>query len=362
MRFWLPAILFVIGLLLIWYAWQVLLLAFGAILFALFLDGLTDLVTRWTPLPRKWALTLVILVLTAVTIGTGFLIGPGLAAQASEVAQQVPQAWADLQKQMQASPAGERILQYMPSGDKIIPSGSDMMGRITGWFNTFTSALIAVLFILAVGIYLAAERHLHMNLVIKATPRRHRRKAEELMSDLGSALKWWLVGRIASMAVVGVLTIIGLWAIGMELAISLGLIAAILSFIPNLGPILSWAPAALLAATHGPTMVLWVTGVYVLVQWLESYFITPLIQKKAVTLPPAAIITVQLLMGVLAGILGVLLATPLLVVATVVTQVLYIRDALDKPVDVLGETGAGGEGDKGQGDKGTRGQGKEVTR
>src|SRR5690606_44568 len=117
--------------------------------------------------------------------------------------------------------------------------------------------------------------------------------------------------QLISMTVVGVLTGAGLWLLGLPLAFILGALAALLAFIPNIGPVLAAVPAVLLALADGPTTVLWVIGIYVGVQAVESYLITPVVQQESVSLPPALTISFQLLMGVLYGILGLALATPL---------------------------------------------------
>ncbi|MGD8590575.1 MAG: AI-2E family transporter, partial [Chromatiales bacterium] len=154
---------------------------------------------------------------------------------------------------------------------------------------------------------------------------------------LGHALRWWLIGRITSMTVVGILTGIGLWFIDMPLVLALSFTAAILSFIPLIGPILSAIPAVLLGLVEDPLKALNVLLVYTSVQFLEGNFITPLIQKRAIALPPAMLLTAQLLMGVLFGFFGVLLATPLAVTVIVVVQLLYVQDLLGSQVRVLGE-------------------------
>jgi predicted PurR-regulated permease PerM len=133
-----------------------------------------------------------------------------------------------------------------------------------------------------------------------------------------------------AMAVVGVLTWLGLWLVGVPLAPILGLIAALLALVPNIGPIIAAVPAVLLAFSDGPTTVLMVVGVYIGVQTLESYAITPLIQQERVSLPPALIISMQLLMGVLFGVLGLALATPMAALGLTLVREVYVQRYLGK--------------------------------
>lgn len=125
----------------------------------------------------------------------------------------------------------------------------------------------------------------------------------------------------------------------MPLPLTLGLLAGLLEFIPNFGPILSAAPAVLLAYTISPALALKVVGLYLVVQSLESYLIHPFVLKNAVALPPVITVVALVLFGVLFGFLGLLLAAPLAAVTIVLVRMLYVEDALgDEAVAVAGET------------------------
>lgn len=159
----------------------------------------------------------------------------------------------------------------------------------------------------------------------------------QVFESLGTALRWWLVGRAASMLVVGILTALGLWIAGVPVPLALALIAALMAFVPFLGPVLGAIPAVLVALVESPVKVLYVIIVFTFVQLLENYFITPLIQQRAVSMAPALLITVQIVMAILFGAMGVLLATPLAVVFIVLVQMLYIHDVLGDRIRLLGE-------------------------
>jgi predicted PurR-regulated permease PerM len=158
----------------------------------------------------------------------------------------------------------------------------------------------------------------------------YRRAAERfapIRIDGGAALRitktavvWWMLARVASMVLVGILTYVGLWLLGVPFAFTLSLLTALISFIPNIGPILSVIPAALVALTISPIYVLYVALLYLAIQTVESNFITPLIQERAVSTPPGLLLAVQLLLAVWLGIVGLLLAAPLLAVAIALYQ------------------------------------------
>ncbi len=116
------------------------------------------------------------------------------------------------------------------------------------------------------------------------------------------------------------------------MALALGIIAGLLSFIPNFGPIIALLPAVLIAFTQGPNTALYITLLYMGVQAVESNLITPLVQKKMVYLPPAMIIISQVLLGILVGGLGLILATPLIAILMVLIQMLYVEDVLGDSV------------------------------
>ena len=137
------------------------------------------------------------------------------------------------------------------------------------------------------------------------------------------------------MLFIGVLTWVGLSIIGVPLALTLGLIAGLLSFIPNFGPILSAVPAILLAFIDSPTSALYVLALFVGVQLIESNLVTPMIERQTVELPPVLTIVSQLALAVLFGAVGLILATPILAVVMVLVQTLYIQDVLGDEPDNL---------------------------
>jgi predicted PurR-regulated permease PerM len=141
---------------------------------------------------------------------------------------------------------------------------------------------------------------------------------------------------------VGVLTTLGLWLLGIPSALALGLLAGVLEFVPFLGPILSAVPAVALALGEGMDTMLWVVGLYVAVQQIEGALITPLVQQHTVDLPPALTIFAIVAFGVLFGPLGILLATPLAVVVFVLVKKLWVREVLHENTELPGEPEAGG--------------------
>lgn len=220
---------------------------------------------------------------------------------------------------------------------QVTPSATGFLGSVTTVFSSTLSALTNLLLVLLLGLYLAFSPKLYLDSVLILIPTATRSRAAEVFDLTGHALRWWLVGRILSMTLVGVLTTLGLYLIGMPLSFALGFIAALLSFVPYIGPIIAAIPALLIGFIEGIYQAFNVLLVYVVVQSLESYFITPLIQRRVVSLPPAALLSAQLLMGTILGVLGVVVAAPLALTLIVFVQVLYVRDVLGQKVKVMGQ-------------------------
>src|SRR5690606_11173520 len=147
--------------------------------------------------------------------------------------------------------------------------------------------------------YLAAEPNLYATGVTKLFPPAKRDRVLQVLFEVSETLRWWLVGKVGSMVFIGILTWIGLSILGIPLALTLGLIAGLLSFIPNFGPIISAVPAILLAFIQSPIQALYVAALYIGVQLIESNLVTPIIERETVELPPALTIIFQLALSVL---------------------------------------------------------------
>jgi len=132
--------------------------------------------------------------------------------------------------------------------------------------------------------------------------------------------------------VVGAATATGLWLLEVPLALILGLIAGLLDFIPYLGPLMAGVPAALIAFSISPELGLYTVLLFAGIQLLEGYLLSPLIEAKTVSLPPALTIAMQILFGTMFGMAGIALATPLAAVLSVLITMLYVQDVLrDRP-------------------------------
>lgn len=312
----------------LWIGASLLALLFAGVLLGVLLRALASVVERWLGIGPSWSLGVVILAIAGVIFGGGFWVAPSVVQQVGRISEVVPQSVEGLERRLADYRAGRWLLTNMPAMDTIMPQPGRLVDRVTGLLTGTLGLVVSALVVLFVGVYLAATPGIYSRGVVLLVPEPHRARAEQLMSKLYETLKWWLIGKGIAMAVVGALTWIGLWAVGMELAFTLAVFTALVEFIPNFGPYIGAAPAVLVAAAEGPEMVAWVIGVFVAVQTIESYVLTPVIQHRTVHLPPALTIAAQLVLGVLLGAIGVIVAAPVTAAGMVIVKELYVKETL----------------------------------
>ena len=318
----------IIGLLaLLWLAVDVLLLGFAGILLALLLRGLACRLASHSPLTGGWSVLVVIVVLAAL-FGVGLWSSAALLLQQFDtLARILPQMAETLQLQLSRYEWGEWLVEQAWSIDWT-SRRIDVVGKTTGALSSVFGTVLNLIIIAFIGLYLAIQPHVYLNGAIHLVPVPRRSRARQVLGSMGQTLQWWLIGALASMTAVGLLSGLGLWMLGIPLALALGLMAALLAFVPYLGPILSAIPAMLIALTRGPEYVLYVAALYMGIQFVESYLLSPLIQQYAVSIPAALLLFSQIMLGILLGGLGIVLAAPIAVTLFVAVKMLYVQDVL----------------------------------
>lgn len=322
------AVAVIVAGLLLWLAASTLLTIFAGTLLAVFLSGLSELVTRYSKLPRGWALTVVCLVLLVALGVMGWLMAARLAEQAHQFANELPKAVRHLREQLQEYPwgswAAEELSQVRSSAEESEKTLSRAAGAATAALDGAT-ALVVILFL---ALFLAFDPDLYKRSLVRLVPLERRDRARQVVDETASSLWRWTLSRLLSMAFVLVGATIGFLIIGMPLALMLGVFAGLVNFIPNLGPLIWLAPAMLLAFMQSPAHALYVGILFLVVQTAEGYVITPLVQQRMVHLSPAIALSIQVIFGALWGFAGLALATPFTAVALVLVQKLYIEDVL----------------------------------
>ena len=324
-------VLLLVGLaLFLWQLRELLLLIFGAIVAAVVFHAVGDPIAKRSGLPEWAAVAVAIIFILAILAASVWLLGAEVSAQVRVLAEGLPAAWQSFEARLGWLGLGGRLEVWL----------AEMAPGSTSWPVALAIALgmtIANLLLVFVGgIYLALQPSLYRLGAIMLVPREHRELVDEALVDSGRVLKLWLKGQLLAMLIVGSMTGLGLWLLGVPSALALGLLAGLLEFIPYLGPIISAIPALLLALTSGIDLALWTLALYTAVQQIEGNVIQPMVQRYAVHIPPALLLFSLIGVGVLFGPIGIFLAAPLTVVAFVLVKLLYVREGLHTATEIPG--------------------------
>lgn len=317
-----------------WMLRSVLMLLFAAVLIAVILRAAANWLQRRLSVPTWAALTLVIVAFLGTLALVSWLFGAQIDSQMRELIARLPQAYSQFKIRVgQPDLDHQLILQLRamaPDGGTIVSAVTTIVGGVTGAVSGLILAIVG-------GIYLAAQPGLYRSGMLLLIPKGRRQNVDEAVERSGEALKRWLLAQLIAMATVGALAGIGLSIIGVPSPLALALIAGLFEFVPVAGPFISAIPAVLLALTVGLNEVLLTAGLYLLIQQIEGNVLMPIIQARSVDLPPALTLFSLVALGLLFGIPGVLMATPLTVVGYVMVRKLYINDALGESVRLPGD-------------------------
>ncbi len=301
---WVALILLVAGIITLA---QPLMLIVGGLVFSVLLDGGTRLLGRVLPIRRGWRLTIVILSAIAFLGWLGWFAGTTLAAQAEAL-----RAVVTVQV--------ERVMGWA-TGLGLLPKGGHFnigtqiagsMGRLTSAVGSALGAVTSAILIIVIGIFIALEPRLYDRGLAWMLPLRHRQPFYLISNRVGATLRRLLAGRLVGMGFEGIFTFAMLSLGGVPMAALLGLITGLLAFLPNIGAIVSGVLMVAVGFSAGNGQGLWALFVYFFVQNVDGYLVVPYIARRTVDLAPALVLAAQLIMGALFGILGLLLADPVL--------------------------------------------------
>lgn len=305
-------------------AFNVLLMVFAGSLMAIYFHGLANLLERKIRLPHRWCVLIGVLV-TLLLVGFLFsFLGAKISTQVSELSKDIPAILQDLKQRLSGSEVGRKILYYFSDGNS-----SKMVSSFQDVFRTSFGIVGDVYIILFIGVFFTVNPRLYREGIVKIVPTAGKERARAVMKRLDFTLKGWLKGMLLAMFFISILTFIGLSIIGVPMGLALAFLAGLLNFIPNFGPLIAMIPAVLIGFTESVNTALVIALLYILIQTIESNVVTPTIQNVMIKIPPALIIISQVLFGTLTGGLGIILATPLLVVVIVVVDELYVKQQSD---------------------------------
>lgn len=311
---WLGMALLIVGVIVLS---QPLLLIIGGMVFAVVLDGGTRLLGRVLPIGRGWRLAIVTIAGFAFVGWVFYFAGTTLAGQAEEL-------------RIVVTEQGRRLFSFlvelglMPAEGPGLQSFSQQLlggvGRLTTAVSTAVGAVASILMIMVIGIFIAIEPRLYDRGFAWMLPVEKRSSFYEISEKVGFTLRRLLAGRIVGMVFEGVFTFFMLAIGSVPMAALLGLLTGMLAFIPNIGAIISGVLMVAVGFSAGTGEGLWAIFVYFFVQNVDGYLVVPYIARRTVDLAPALVLAAQLLFGALFGILGLLLADPILASIKVTLQ------------------------------------------
>jgi predicted PurR-regulated permease PerM len=326
-------------LLFTWYFAATLFLMFAGVLLGVALNAMTNRLGLLVNLPHSLRLTIVCLVLAGLLSGVVFLGGTTIAEQATVLSNTIKSQLVDLKALLErngidtsyfelGSPAasaasstsatpGAPMTHNLPSAGTIASSGGAIVSQTLKLLLGTLSAVGNFFIVLFLGLTLAAQPGVYRSGLLFMAPARHRARATIIVDRISETLERWLIAQIVTMFVVFAVTWIGLAIIGIQSSFILGIQAGLLTFIPTVGALLGGLIVVLASLASG-----WVAAVSAFVLFLgihalESYILTPLLQRQALDIPPATLFGFQILLGIVFGIWGLALALPLMAIAKV---------------------------------------------
>jgi predicted PurR-regulated permease PerM len=330
--FWRAVIFVSVALIpvLIWFFFDVILIVIGAILIAVLLRLVAEPFMRWGKLPEPLALIAAGILVVAVVAGAGYLFGTQIQAEFTDVI--ANSGVTSIMKRLQGSQTGQIVLQHIKGSNS--SSVTDVLSSV---FTVSVRFLEAVVVTVTAGFYLAAQPQLYRSGLAKLFPRRLREEANETLEDIGQALRLWLVADIIQMILIGALSTLAVWLIGLPSPLALGVIAGLAEFVPYVGPIIAAVPAILVATTQGMHAVIWTAIAYIVIHQIEGNLIAPLIQRRLVFIPPAVMLLAIVTVLFVFGGFSVIFAGPIAVIVFVAVNKLYVRDSLGERTVLPGE-------------------------
>ena len=336
---------FAATLALAWHSAATLFLLFAGILFGVFLNAMTNLLRRVIGGNHTLGLVVVCMLFTGILSGVVVLGGATIAQQvtalSSTIRSQVGHvkgyledhgidtSFLNLGSGSATSNANGTSSPTPSRGPKLPDAGTIASG--TGAIVSQTFRIISGIFegvgnffvVIFLGLLLAAQPKVYRDGILRYVPPRHLQQAADQIDDISETLRRWLLGQMATMSTLFLLTWIGLSIIGIPGALVLGFLTGLLTFIPNVGAVLAGFLIVLASLGSGLTAILSAFGLYLAIQFLEGNILTPLIQRHAISIPPATLFAAQIFLGVLFGLWGLALALPLIAVIKVILNHLW---------------------------------------
>lgn len=343
---WLGLLAVVAALALLWSLRQAVLLIFAGVVIAMALCTLVGAVQKKLGCSRPLAVLLSLLGVLVIVLVAGTTLIPPFVHQFGELISKLPAAAAELVKLLHGGLEGTSRMVYGNSGEELawlksaLPGSGDRQEalgaslngaliRLLGLAGNIGNGLLQCLFVVAVALMITTQPHAYREVALQLVPSFYRPRARAVLLQCGEALSAWMVGVLISSLCVGTMAAIGLSLLGVKQVAANAILAGLLNIIPNVGPTLSTLFPVSAALLEAPWKALLVLILYIIIQNLESYLITPSVMHHQLKLLPGLTLSAQLLFTLMFGPLGLVLALPLAVCVQVILREVFIRDILD---------------------------------
>ena len=310
----------------IWQTALVFLLGFGGVVIAVVLTTFSVPLARRLRIRHHYALAIVAIVLAFLIAVFLALFGAQAAAQATQLFNQLPKAWDATRLWLQSFIVGQWVLELINTAR---PDSGALLSAVP-FAGGFLSWLADSVLILVIGLYLAADAETYFEGAVRLFPPHRRPRARAIMFAAGSNLRKWLIAMMLDGMVFGTLIGVGLWAVGSPFPVPLGVLAGFSVFIPYIGPLVTLVPVLLFGLSVSPLTGLYAGLVYFVGHQFEANLSQPMLQRRTVALPPVMTLLAVVGFGLLFGVWGVLLASPLAVATMTIVKMAYVEDVLEK--------------------------------
>ena len=342
LRFWLRPLALALSLLAAWALWiglvkaqDVFLLGFLAILVATMFSFPVGWFSRL--IPRAAAVLLTLLLTLGVVGGVFAIVTPVLVDQGKQLLDDLPDATRRAEAWLRKAQRDKTVRQLTNGKDvagmvkEKVPLAVETVATLTPQVVGRAVALVSTaVLLLVLAAFLVYSPSLYERGIRALLPRRFEPAFELVWARLGEGLRSWAGGTVLSMFIVGSVTALGLMLAGIQGWALLGVLTFFGTFVPYVGAVSSAVPGLLVALSQSPNHFFLALGVYVSVHVIEGYLVQPVVMRRAVEANPALLLFFQALMGALFGLLGLVVATPLLTVIQIVVTTLWIERRLHK--------------------------------
>ena len=338
-----------ISILILWSLKEIFILFFASIIIAMALCTITGKIRDFLRLPRWLSLIITIIAILLISSISIVIIIPQFTSEFQELINQIPSAISKLwellinaflnfteviYKDTMPNSGDNTLLtnklSMIPDGQTLASGVTDSITKLVNLVSNVGIGILQLFFIISVSLMITLQPNSYREVAILLIPSFYRRRARTILLRCGNALSSWMAGVLLSSICVAILASIGLYILGIKLVIANALIAGVLNIIPNVGPTISTIFPLSVALLDTPWKSLAVLGLYIVIQNIESYVITPSIMHKQVKLLPGLTLTAQFIFTILFGPLGLLLAIPMAVVIQVFVKEIIIHDLLEK--------------------------------